>query len=114
MSDTGGLRITETTVKLPKWLAVLIAVGAFSLGGVTVEARLQLSNVKDQLIEVKAKQESHAEQPAHPIAQEKITRLEEKAEEAKRDDAVIRQILGKIQLNQAAICQATKAECKYQ
>ena len=35
------------------------------------------------------------------------------AEERKADMAGVRDVLGKIQLNQAAICQATKAQCKY-
>ncbi len=86
MSDPGVL---DSILKI--WGPITLLVGAIAMGA---QATVRLGVAEQKVVQLDAE-------------------IKEMKKEAKVDFNSMRSVLGRIQLNQAAICQKLDAECKY-
>lgn len=84
---SSDLRVTESTVTLPRWLASLIVLGVISVATAHVEARFRLSSAETRI--------------------QKLEQRDEKfAQELKQELQGLRTALGVMQLDVNTICMA--------
>lgn len=82
-------RVLDSILKI--WGPITLLIGAIAMGA---QATVRLSYAEDRIVSLEAE-------------------INEMKKEAKKDLDGVRNVLGKIQINQSAICEATKARCKY-
>lgn len=102
--------ITDTMIKLPRWLGVALVVGAFSLGVAHYDARSSIDRLEVEMIAARK------DGKLVPLLVERQARMAHRMDnseaQARRLETDLRQALGNVQLNLARICAKVGAECQ--
>ena len=102
--------ITETMIKVPRWLGVALVVGAFSLGVAHYDARSSIDRLE---AEMSAAREDGKLVPLLVERQARMAQRMDYSEVRARElESDVRQALGVVQLNVARICAKVGAECE--
>ncbi len=101
------LSVTDSTIRLPKWLAVVLVVGAFTVGGAwaaLLDARHRVGELEQQLA-------AHVSSEGHPLLVQRVKTLEQQLAETKKKQDENTKVLQELKSDMRAVCTAVKADC---